>query len=113
MRIDAGIIHDLLEEIFLRGSMRVRDGDGIRRMVGDRLEDDPQDTIIVGLCVLKALKDDRANPVTSTISVGVVVVSLAIARFGQELSTTQSGEDVRVGHDVQTPSDGSVALASP
>ena len=101
-------------------------------MIGGGLEDDTQDTIIIGKGVVESLQYDCPNTVASAIcgsmsvvrsetlgtrnlltAIRIVVKCLAIACLRQELSTAETSENVGVRHHVEATSDRSVAVTRP
>ena len=87
MRIDPGTIHHVFEQDLLSWGMRMGDGDGIRGVIGGRVDNDTKDAIIVGLGILKTLENDGADPITSAVAIRIIVVCLAVPRFGEELAS--------------------------
>ena len=101
-------------------------------MVRGSLEKDTEDAIIVSKGVVESLQDDRPNTIASAIcnstlvprrhafgsgvnltAICIVIKGLTVACLRQELSTTETGKDVGVRHDVEATSDRSVAITCP
>ena len=101
-------------------------------MVRGSLENNAQDAIIVGKGVVESFQDHRPNTVASAIwsntldlcvetlgtrgtltAICIIIKGLAVACLRQELSTTETSENVGVGHHVETACNRSVAVTCP
>ncbi|TLD09339.1 uncharacterized protein PgNI_07639 [Pyricularia grisea] len=97
----------------LRRTVRVGDGDGIGRVVGGSAKDDSKNAIMVGNGIVEPLDNDGGTAVTTAVSIGIVVEGGAGTLLGKELSTTQTRENIGVGHAGQTTDDSSVTVTCP
>ena len=101
-------------------------------MVRGSLEKDTKDAVIVGKGVVESFQDHRPNTIASAIcndklvpcmhafgagvdltAICIVIKGLTVACLRQELSTTETGKDVGVRHDVEAASNRSVAITRP
>ena len=89
------------------------DGNGVSRVIGGCFKYDTQNSVIVGFSIFKSLDNNCADPVSSAISVSVIVVGLAVPCLRKELATTQPSKNVGIGHNVQATGNSSVAITSP
>ncbi len=67
MRVNASIAHYLFKQHLLGWCMRMRNRDGIRRVVGLRFQDHAQNPIIIGLGIIQALQDHGTNTIPTAI----------------------------------------------
>jgi hypothetical protein len=111
--IDTGVGKNLLVEELLGTSVGMGDRYGLSRVVGSSAKDASEDVVLVGKCILVSLEDDGTNTITTAVTIGSVVVGLAGTSLGQELTLGKTGENVRVGKDVQTTGTSSVTVTGP
>jgi len=111
--ISTSLSENLLEEELLVTSVRVSDRNSLSGVVCTRTENATQDVVLVGNGIVVTLEDDGCTSITTAVTVSVVVVSLARTSLGQELTLGQTRENIGVGHDVETTTDGSVNITSP
>ena len=86
MSIYTGLLKDLPVEVLLSAGMRMGDGNSLCGVIRRSAKNAGQDVIIVRNGVLVPLEDDRATTVATAVAISVVVVRLAAAGLGQELT---------------------------
>lgn len=133
-----GIPHYPSEDAGLVTLVWSRDTVSLTAMIRGRANNDPENRIIVGLCVFKALEDNRSNCIGSAVPIGAVVEGVTIpyspARVshiscpvdgsivrmlkkltgcGQEVSAVQASEVVWVGENIGSTCYRSIAFSPP
>jgi hypothetical protein len=113
MSIDTSVGKNLLVKELLGTSVRVSDRNSLSRVVGSSAKNASEDVVLVGKRILVSLEDNGTTTITTAVTISIVVISLARACLGQELTLGKTRENVRVGQNVQTTSTSGVALTSP
>jgi hypothetical protein len=111
--INTSVSEDLLVKELLCTSVRVSDGYSFSGVVGSGTKNATKDVVLIVDGILVTLEDDSTASITTAVSISVVVVGLARAGLGQELTLGKTGENVRVGQDIEATSASSVTVASP
>lgn len=86
-----GIPHYPSEDAGLVTLVWSRDTVSLTAMIRGRANNDPENRVIVSLCVFKALENNRSNCIGSAVSIGTIVEGVAVPYF-----------QVRVSHVVCT-----------
>lgn len=81
-----GIPHYPSEDAGLVTLVRSRDTVSLTAMIRGRANNDPKNWVIIGLCVFKALEDDRSNCIGSAVPIGTIIEGVAIPCFAARVS---------------------------